>query len=80
LPLTPQPTDFHLIDQRGRVYAVDLEATRSANATARRRVLFDATVPPSASVDTLLAFETPADASNLSLRVGVGYGEVELPR
>jgi hypothetical protein len=79
-PLTPLPTNFQLVDDRGRVYAVDPEATRSVNTTNRRRVLFDATVPPSGRLDTLLAFETPSDANTLTLRVSLGYGEVELPR
>ena len=79
-PLTPQPPDFRLVDDRGRVYAVDPEATRSANNTARHRLIFDATVPPSSSIETLLAFQTAPDATNLSLRVNLGYGELELPR
>ena len=79
-PLTPQPANFRLIDDRGRVYAVDAEATRAVNASSRRRDIFDSTVPPSGRVDTLLAFETPPDANALTLRVSLGYGEVELPR
>ena len=50
------------------------------NASNRRRVIFEATVPPAGRVDTLLAFETAADANALTLRVSLGYGEVELPR
>ena len=80
LPLTPQPSAFQLVDERGRVYAVDSEATRSANSTAHRRVAFDTSVPPTGTLETLLAFETPADATTLTLRVSLGYGEVELPR
>jgi len=79
-PLTPEMKDFRLVDDRGRVYAVDPEATRSVNASNRRRVIFEATVPPAGRVDTLLAFETAADANALTLRVSLGYGEVELPR
>jgi hypothetical protein len=79
-PLTPQMANFRLVDDRGRVYAVDPEATRTVNTTSRRRVIFDSTVPPSGRVDTLLAFETPADAAALILRVSLGYGEVELPQ
>ena len=79
-PLTPQMANFRLVDDRGRVYAVDPEATRTVNTTNRRRVIFDSTVPPSGRVDTLLAFETPADATALVLRVSLGYGEVELPQ
>jgi hypothetical protein len=79
-PFTPQASDFRLVDDRGRSYAVDLEATRAVNAAARRRLLFDATVPPAGRVTTLLAFETPADVGSLTLRVALGYGEVELPR
>ena len=79
-PLTPQMANFRLIDDRGRVYAVDAEATRAVNASNRRRVIFDSSVPPSGRVDTLLAFEIPADANALTLRVSLGYGEVELPR
>ena len=62
------------------VYAVDLEATRAVNVAAKRRVLFDASVPPGGDMTTLLAFETPSDTGALTLRVGLGYGEVELPR
>jgi hypothetical protein len=79
-PVTPRPTDFRLMDDRGRVYAVDAEATRSVNANGHRRVLFDASVPPTGSLETLLAFETPADATPLLLRVTLGYGDLELPR
>lgn len=78
-PLTPKATDFLLQDERGRTYAIDTEATRAVNATARRRVLFEASVPPTATVETLLAFETAADAGNLVLRVTLGYGDLELP-
>jgi hypothetical protein len=79
-PLTPKPTDFQLQDDRGRTYAIDPEATRSVNSSAHRRVLFDASVPPTASLQTLLAFETAADATSLTLRVNLGYGDLELPR
>jgi len=79
-PLTPKLDDFRLIDDRGRRFAVDLEATRAVNTTTRHRVVFDASVPPGGRVITLLAFETPTDIGALSLRVNLGYGEVELPR
>jgi hypothetical protein len=79
-PLLPQASNFRLLDDRGRAYAVDIEATRSANTATRRRVLFEASLPPGARAVTLLAFETPADVGNLTLRVNLGYGEVELPR
>jgi hypothetical protein len=79
-PLTPQLADFRLVDDRGRLYAVDLEATRSVNTAAKHRVVFDASVPPGGRAVTLLAFETSADANALTLRVRLGYGEVELPR
>jgi hypothetical protein len=59
---------------------VDLEATRSVNTAAKHRVVFDASVPPGGRAVTLLAFETSADANALTLRVRLGYGEVELPR
>jgi hypothetical protein len=79
-PLTPKPEDFRLIDDRGRRFAIDLEATRVVNNTTRHRLLFDASVPPGGRFSTLLAFETPADVGALTLRVNLGYGEVELPR
>jgi hypothetical protein len=79
-PLSPQPTDFRLVDDRGRAYAIDPEATRSVNVTAKHRYLFDASVPPGGRLTTLLAFETAADAGALTLRVRLGYGDVELPR
>jgi hypothetical protein len=78
--ITMQPTDFRLVDDRGRSYAVDTEATRMATQAARRRSPFDATVPPGGRLETALAFETAPDATTLSLHVALGYGEVELPR
>jgi Domain of unknown function (DUF4352) len=79
-PLTPQLSNFRLIDDRGRAYAVDPEATRSGNTATRRRVISDATLPPGGRVVTVLVFETPADVGGLTLRVSFGYGDVELPR
>jgi hypothetical protein len=79
-PLTPQPSNFRLIDDRGRNYAVDVEATRSANASGGRRYPFEASVPPGARLTTFLAFETPADVGGLTLRATLGYGELEVPR
>ncbi len=79
-PIAAQPINFRLIDDRGRSFAVDAEATRAANSAARFRSLFDATVPPGGRFITLLAFETPPDIGALTLRVALGYGEVELPR
>lgn len=79
-PLTPQTADFRLVDDRGRVYAVDPEATRSVNVVGKHRYLFEASVPPGGRLATLLAFETAADATALTLRVRLGYGDVELPR
>jgi hypothetical protein len=79
-PLTPMPSDFRLVDERGRVYAVDLEATRAVNTTNKHRVVFDTSVPPGGRTVTVLAFETASDANALTLRVRLGYGEVELPR
>lgn len=79
-PLTPQIADFRLVDDRGRLYAPDLDATRSVNTAAKHRVVFDSSVPPGGRVATGLAFETAPDANALTLRVKLGYGEVELPR
>jgi uncharacterized protein DUF4352 len=79
-PLAPQTADFRLLDDRGRVYAVDPEATRAMNAFSHRRDLFDATVPPGGQVSTYLAFETPPDSNSGTLRVNLGYGEADLPR
>jgi hypothetical protein len=78
-PLTPTSADFRLIDDRGRTYAVDVEATRSTNAFNHRRDVFQASVPPGARVATYLAFETTADANPQTLRVVMGYGEAVLP-
>ena len=79
-PLLPQTSDFRLVDDRGRLYAVDLDATRAVNAASRHRVVFDTSVPPGGKVATQLAFETAPDANALTLRVRLGYGEAELPR
>ena len=78
--LAPQISDFRLVDDRGWLYAVDAEATRAVNTTSRHRVIFDAPVPPGARMATLLAFETAPDTNALTLRVKLGYGDVELPR
>lgn len=78
-PLTPALADFRLIDDRGRTYAVDAEATRSSNAFGHRRDVFQASVPPGGRLDTYLAFETTPDANPQTLRVAMGYGEAALP-
>jgi uncharacterized protein DUF4352 len=79
-PLAPQPRDFRLQDDRGRIYAVDSEATRAQNAFGHRRNVFEASVPPGGQLATYVVFETPADANATTLRVQLGYGEAELPR
>jgi hypothetical protein len=79
-PLAPQATDFRLLDDRGRLYAIDLEATRAVNTSNKHRVVFDTSIPPGGRVATMLAFETAPDANAQTLRVKLGYGEVELPR
>jgi hypothetical protein len=77
--ITPQATDFVLVDERGRTFAVDVEATRAAATAAKRRYPFEATVSPGSSLQTLLAFQPGSDSSNLALRATLGYGEVGLP-
>ena len=79
-PLSPTVSDFRLLDDAGRSYAVDAEATRAANAFAHRRDVFDASVPPGSTVLTTLAFEVPATAMPTTLRVNLGYGDLALPR
>jgi Domain of unknown function (DUF4352) len=78
--LSPSAADFTLMDDRGRSYAVDVEATRSVNTAARRRLPFDSTVPPGGRLAALLAFQTTPDTNPLSLRVALGYGVLELPQ
>jgi hypothetical protein len=79
-PISPDPANFRLLDDRGRAFAIDAEATRSTNSVGHRRNLFDASVPPGGQLSTYLAFETPPDSNASSLRVQLGYGEAELPR
>ncbi len=79
-PLALTADEFHLQDERGRTYAVDLEASRLAAQNAKRRAPFEAPVPPGGVVETTLAFETAADAGAMTLHVNVGYGELDLPR
>jgi hypothetical protein len=79
-PVAPQIADFRLMDDRGRVFAIDPEATRSTNAFGHRRNLFEASVPPGGQVATFLAFETSTDSAPVTLRVAMGYGELDLPR
>jgi hypothetical protein len=79
-PLMPSLSDFRLLDDQGRTYTVDAEATRAVNAFSRRRNVSDSGVPPGAAVATFLAFETTASTNPVALRVTLGYGELELPR
>jgi Domain of unknown function (DUF4352) len=79
-PLNALPSDFRLIDDQGRIYAIDPDATRSENAFGHRRNLFDASVPPGGVVSSFLAFQTTPNTNAATLRVQLGYGELELPR
>ncbi len=79
-PLALDGRDLWLQDERGRHYAVDVEASRSASVAAKRRPPFESAVPPGGRLETVLAFETAADAGALTLVAEVGYGELELPR
>lgn len=80
-PLAMEPGDFRLQDERGRGYAVDVEASRAAAQmlSPRRRAPFEATVPPGGQLETVLAFEAAPDAGALTLRAQLGYGELDLP-
>jgi len=79
-PVSPQAADFRLTDDRGRIYAIDPEATRSTNTFGHRRNLFEASVPPGGQLATFLAFETSTDSAPVTLHVALGYGELDLPR
>jgi Domain of unknown function (DUF4352) len=79
-PITVQPANFRLVDDQGRVYAIDTEATRSENAFGHRRNIFDVSVPPGGATTTFLAFQTTPNTNPASLRVQLGYGELQLPR
>jgi len=79
-PLVLQPASFRLLDDRGRAYAVDPEATRAAAQVDRRRDPFEASVSPGTGLATTLAFGPAADAQTFVLRASLGYGELELPR
>jgi hypothetical protein len=78
--LVPQASDFVLLDEQGRTYRLDQEATRSVNTAAKHRAPFDSTVPPGGRTTTLLAFEMAPEATAASLRVTLGAGDIELPR
>ena len=79
-PLSLTPSAFRLVDDQGRIYAVDPDATRSENVFGHRRNIFDTSVPPGGSFNTFLVFETTPNANPASLRVQLGYGELQLPR
>lgn len=79
-PLMVTPSSFRLVDDQGRTYAIDPDATRSENAFGHRRNLFDASVPPGGAMTTFLAFETTPNTNAATLRVQLGYGELQLPR
>jgi hypothetical protein len=78
-PVVPQLASFTLLDDKGRVYAPDADATHAANLALKLRSVDTATVPPGGQLQSALAFETAADAANLVLHVTLGYGEVALP-
>jgi hypothetical protein len=79
-PLSVTTSSFRLVDDQGRIYAIDPDATRSENAFGHRRNIFDASVPPGGAMSTFLAFQTTQNANVAALRVQLGYGELQLPR
>lgn len=77
-PVALAESDFTLVDDAGRSYSLDAEATRAASAQAKLRSPVGQPLEPGEARTFVLAFQTPPDAKGFVLRVAIGYGEISL--
>jgi hypothetical protein len=76
-PQALKPADFGLVDESGRRFSPDEEATKAA-AGARKDDLFAGMVQPGLVAEGMLAFDIPGDLRGLALRINRGYVDVRL--
>lgn len=77
-PIQFSPSDFALVDGKGRLFSPDREATRAYAAENRREALVELVLQPGLSADGVLVFDVPPDATGLALRIQKGYLDVSL--
>ena len=77
-PLTLNPSDFTLIDNKGRIFTLNQEATRIASVSNGKGNLLTESLQPGLSKEGVLTFDVPKDASGFSMRLSNGYVNVNL--
>jgi hypothetical protein len=78
-PVILEPSDFALNDAEGRVYSLNLEASKLASVANEADDIFGEALQPSLGRTGVLVFDIPIDATNLSIRLFNGYLDVSLP-
>jgi hypothetical protein len=77
-PLSLAPSDFTLIDNKGRTYTLNQEATNIACLLNDKKNILSESLQPGLSRDGVLAFDVPEAAAGFTLRLSNGYVEVAL--
>ena len=77
-PLTLNPDDFTLIDNQGRTFTLNQEATKIAALSNNKNNILTESLQPGLSQDGIIVFEVPANTSGFSLRLSNGYVQVGL--
>ena len=77
-PLTLNPGDFTIIDNKGRTFTLNQEATRIAALSNKKSNILTESLQPGLSQEGIIAFEVPANTSGIALRLSNGYVQVNL--
>ena len=77
-PRSLSAADFALVDDQGRRYSVESDATSMDSAALGLPNLLSVAVQPGLSKNSVIVFDVPKDARGLTLRLYQGYLDVNL--
>jgi hypothetical protein len=77
-PVALHPSDFVLHDSLGREFSVHQAAAKTAAAVYDKADIFTAALQPGLTVEGVLIFDVPKQATGLVLRISKGYLDVKL--
>jgi hypothetical protein len=78
VPLSLNPADFTLLDNKGRTFTLNQEATRIAALSNKKSNILTESLQPGLRQEGIIAFEVPDNTSGFVLRLSNGYVNVNL--